>query len=355
MQIDELARTYQTKSDEELLQLASDAEQLTPEAHSVLTGELARRGIDFQEYWDTQTDETGARAESSARDQASALGVGEFLAEVLRLHRNHFWFFFKGIVPAIVLSFIATRIGRNEAREIARHIPRGEQILLRGIEMGLATWSGYLAGWVAFCSSFGAICFGVDQISQGLAPSIADSFVAVLRRLGPFFRLSLLLFLLLMVGAAAGGLLAVGAFWLLNRARIHDTPFVIGIVAWLAYSLLLLGLSRFGLAMPAVILDDFKAAKAMFRSAKLTSGQVLNLAALMAKSLVAGYVAAKAPFWLASYIPATIQLPSWFPWSLTVLSIAGVAVVEPWMFIGFALLYLRNGAQVSSPREAARL
>lgn len=45
MQIQELVDQYQKKTDEELLRLARDREQLTPEASSALTDELARRKI----------------------------------------------------------------------------------------------------------------------------------------------------------------------------------------------------------------------------------------------------------------------------------------------------------------------
>lgn len=45
MQIQELVDQYRKKTDEELLRLARDREQLTPEASSALTDELARRKI----------------------------------------------------------------------------------------------------------------------------------------------------------------------------------------------------------------------------------------------------------------------------------------------------------------------
>jgi len=45
VQIQELVDQYQKKTDEELLRLARDREQLTPEASSALTDELARRKI----------------------------------------------------------------------------------------------------------------------------------------------------------------------------------------------------------------------------------------------------------------------------------------------------------------------
>ncbi len=52
MLIQDIARAYETKTDEELLQLATESEQLTLEAHSALTTELARRRIDSAGCWE---------------------------------------------------------------------------------------------------------------------------------------------------------------------------------------------------------------------------------------------------------------------------------------------------------------
>jgi len=67
--------------------------------------------------------------------------------------------------------------------------------------------------------------------------------------------------------------------------------------------------------------------------------------------LIGGYLAAVAPFWLASWILRDTPLPYGFPWILTVVSMGAVTVVEPTMFIGFALLYLRTSAMPSPPSE----
>jgi len=64
----------------------------------------------------------------------------------------------------------------------------------------------------------------------------------------------------------------------------------------------------------------------------------MMLAVLLGKSLIGGYIAAMWPFWLASFIRFAAPVPSWFPWSLTVMSVISVTVVEPTMFIGFAML-----------------
>jgi hypothetical protein len=109
--------------------------------------------------------------------------------------------------------------------------------------------------------------------------------------------------------------------------------------------------SRFFLAVPAVILDDYRVGQAMFRGDKLTEGKWLTLAALLAKSLIGGYIAGMCPFWLASIIHFSVPPGSWFRWILTIASIIAVTVVEPTMFVGFALLYLKRTAPESAPNK----
>src|SRR6478752_473586 len=45
MQIHDFIRIYEAKTDEELLQIAGDVAQLTPEAQDALQSELSRRGL----------------------------------------------------------------------------------------------------------------------------------------------------------------------------------------------------------------------------------------------------------------------------------------------------------------------
>jgi hypothetical protein len=349
MQIQDLTRSYQTKTDEELLQLAANSEQLTPEAHSVLTSELARRRINVKECLEVDTDECEKAGTGGLSFPSDPSGVGEFVEEVLRVYRNRFWFFIKLVAPAVVAGYIAVRMGQNEGREIARQlfqIPISEIARHRTefVEIWLANSAGYLVSWMALSFSFAAICFAVDEIRAGVTPSVTGSFWAIGHRLGAFLRLSLLLFFLILVAVGAGGLSLTGVFWVLRKVQVHPGRFAISLVTFTLASLALLAISRFGLAIPALVLDDYPVGKAMFRSDELTQGKWLTLAVLLAKSLIGGYVAGMAPFWLVSFIPADARLPSWFPWTLTTASIAGVTVIEPTLFIGFALLYLQAAA-----------
>jgi hypothetical protein len=219
------------------------------------------------------------------------------------------------------------------------------------LEIWLANFSAYLVSWMAFSFSFGAICIAVEETAAGFTTSAWHSLLNVRQRLGPFLRLSLLLFVLALVAEAASGLLGGGVFWVLHQWQVHPSRFLILLVSYLVVGLPLLILSRFALAVPALILDGCRVGQAMFRSDELTRGKWPTLAALLAKSLIGGYVAAMWPFWLASFIRVTAPLPAWFPWILSIASAIGVTVVEPTMFVGFTLLYLKMSARGSAPRK----
>src|ERR1700722_3563597 len=110
MQTQDLAKSYQAKTDEELVLLATNLEQLTPEARSVLTGELTRRRIDVTEYLEAYTAEE--RPNEKERTRGFSLlayppGVGKFVEEVLRVYHRRFWFFIKVIAPAVVLTTVS--------------------------------------------------------------------------------------------------------------------------------------------------------------------------------------------------------------------------------------------------------
>jgi hypothetical protein len=352
MAIHDLAVAYQAKTDEELLHLAENPQQLTPEAHAALKSELAKRRID-----------SAARLNVQEADDQSRLGqqrvrgtlplresesVSEFVSEVLRVYHAHFWLFVRLIGPAVVIGYVAIVGGRHERQEIARHLPRG--FLFVGheteiFEIWVAYFAGFLVSWMAFSVSFGAICSAVGQISEEVVPSPSDCFAKVRERIGPFLRLSALLFFLALVAVAVAILLGTAFLWISHQRRVHLSIFTTQSVSFLCAGFSLLVLSRFGLALPALILENCRIGQAMFRSDELTEGKWLTLAILLAKSLVGGYIAAMLPFWLAVWVWAYVRVPWQF---LTVASIAGVTVVEPFMFIGFALLYVRTAALSSA-------
>jgi hypothetical protein len=356
MPIHDLTIAYQTKTDEELLQLAGNPEQLTPEAHAALKSELAKRRIDSAEHLNVQEEndqsELGQRRIRETIPLRESESVGNFVSEVLRVYHGHFWLFVRLIAPAVVVGYFAVVMGRNEGGEIARRLPRGFGFaghITEILEIWFANFIGFLVSWMAFSFSFGAICSAIGQLSAGVIPSASDCVAEVRKRIGSFLRLSGLLFLLTLVAVAVGGLLLLAVLWILHERQAHPSIFIIELVSFLCVGGALLVLSRFGLAIPALILDNCRVGQAMFRSDELTEGKWLTLATLLAKSLIGGYIAGMFPFWLAGWIWAYVRLPRQ---SLSVISIAGVTVVEPFMFIGFALLYVRMAALPSASGTA---
>src|SRR5690242_20553675 len=105
MRMQDLASVYQAKADEELLQLANNSEQLTPDAQSLLIGELTRRrlngsGMKLGEERHQQPE----RHSLHKKFVSGSIGVGEFVAEVLRFYHSRFWFFIKLIFPAVLVG-----------------------------------------------------------------------------------------------------------------------------------------------------------------------------------------------------------------------------------------------------------
>ena len=219
------------------------------------------------------------------------------------------------------------------------------------LKIGLINYSAWFLSWMAFSSAFGATCIAVEETVAGFTATAERSFLNIRERLGPFLRVSLLLLVLVVLAEGASVLLVTVVFRVLRQGGAHYTGLLISVVSYGLAGVAILVVSRFSLSVPAVILDDCTVWQAMVRSDKLTQGKWFTLAALLAKSLIGGYVAAMCPYWLASFIHPTNPLPSWFPWILIVASMIAVNVVEPPMFVGFALLYLKMSAIDSTPSK----
>lgn len=361
MDFQSLTALYANKTDDELLQLAAELNQLTFDAQNALRGELGRRRLAFEEAL-TPIQPLPPPLVVSDKEQAADtlslnLPVGDFITNVFRFYHRNRWTYMKLMFPAVAVGTAAVLVGRGEAHEIARNLPRGLGMArhpVEIIEMGLATWGGFFVSWIAFCFSFAAISAVFEQVRAGHEVSIKDSLSAIRERLGPLVRVSLLLWASLIVLVVLAGLAMSTVAWVMESHFVRAERFLFFPLFWGAFALVALILSRFGLAIPAVVLDDSPAGRAMFRSDELTEGKWSILAVLLSKSIVGGYIAGMLPFWLVRWIPDSISLPSWFPWVLTGASIAAVTLVEPIMFIGFALLYEKtNCSSLSSPHKSA--
>jgi hypothetical protein len=284
----DIAGVYRSKTDEEILLLATNSSQLTPEAQSALVGEMTRRRLSQPVPPPPLLKQTRKWPDSSASHgrRTDIRKTAEFLQEVWRIYHEHFWLFIKLMIPAVLLSFFAVATARSAGREIAKNLPSGFTLLShRGeiLEIFLVNLAGYFTSWIAFSFSFAAICPAVTQIAQGSTVSIAKSISAVQNRLGPFLWLSGLLFILGLAALGAAGLVDGSIFWFMRRIHYRHGALSVWITTFAAAGLAYLILSRLALSVPAVIVDGYSVSRAIFRSDELTEGKWLALAALLSK------------------------------------------------------------------------
>src|SRR5438034_1345085 len=124
MNLDELTKRYQAKSEEELLRFAADSLHLTPEARAVLRGELAKLGISA-ERWNAPDNASRHDKTETGLKHRVLRSEAKFIEDVWRLYRTRVWVFVTLIAPAISIGALALLISRHEVREILKHFPRG--------------------------------------------------------------------------------------------------------------------------------------------------------------------------------------------------------------------------------------
>lgn len=361
MDFQAFAAAYQTKTDEELLALNSEAEQLTSEARMALNAELSRRRIESVSSVMPETPIPEMRSEHqkpgvTSLPESAQIRTRAFIEETLRLYNNHRWMFIKLIFPAVLIGYVSVMLARYEGRHIyhaalAQGDDRNAVSVL--VEVQVVSLAGWLVSWLASCVCFGAICSAAEHLGDVPDISVATSFSSVRTRLGPLLKLSLLLFGILILLEPTFWPGPNSWFWTtLERLRTLSPALSLALT-YLLPSVGPLIVSRFALSIPAVLLDNYEAGEAIFRSDELTEGKWPILAVLLLKSALGGYLAGMLPYWVIRLLVDIVVLPSWFYWGLAATSIAAVTVVEPIMFIGFALLYVKTSPVLRKPGEIA--
>jgi hypothetical protein len=353
MQIDALTRTYRAKTDEELVQLASESDQLTPEGNTALASELTRRNLVVPHGW---KNDSGRSPEPTLDGPDSSLLArpADFVAAVLRLCKKHFWLFFQFTLPATMVSALFTLLARDQVRDITRYLPRGAGLAQHQweiLQMGLLTYSSFALSWIVFSFSFAAISVVVLEIAKKSEPTIARTMRSVSERKGVILGLSIVLFLGFILVEAAVFAVNLVVIYALHRMNHKPSPFAVQMMSIVAYAIGALILSRLAISVPVVVSEDCSVRQSLFRSDELTQGKWIELASLLFKSIVGGYIAAYLPFWLSGFFLARLSLPSWFSWLLFAFSIVGVSSVDIPMFVGFAALYAKPAIADSKRQE----
>ena len=272
------------------------------------------------------------------------LSIGELFDRAFVLYRRHFWLFV-GItalpgVFALVLTLINTAL-QNPARLEGLDPESAEfQAAMVGM-MGALGGMFVVLGiyFVVYMIALGATTFAVSEVYMGRSASITQVYGRMRGRIGALlwllflvgirlFGLWILTFVVIGMGAAihaiVGGLVAIGA-----------------IVA--ATILTVFMMLRWGVSVPALVLEGLTARRSIRRSIELTSGRLgrVFLLGLCATMVTYGALALfQAPFvGMAMYV----GMDTWTGLALSatggVLGTIATTITSPFLIIGLALIY----------------
>jgi len=338
MQIDDFLREYESKSDEELLRVAHDIDQLTPEARTAIYSELSRRGLKESSALVALAAECRVELPPVVKTLSIRLSsTNEYLVEVTRIYRKHFWLFLIVTVPTVVASSELILYGRNQIQQVKfEALSRTRTIDNHSLYSIYAIFfATYLASWLLTSATYGATASVLGQLKRGEQPGFIRSFVELRSKPWNFLKTSILLFAFMSFGLGLSnflvGLLYIMAFRLMLSGLGWVLSFVLGFGAMLV-------VSRFALAIPAVLLDGCSVQKALFLSDELTGGKWSYLAILLSKSIIGGFVVGL----LAFRVPRLIwnEIPLSGLYFMRGAFLIGLTLVEPFMFIGFSLMYV---------------
>lgn len=271
------------------------------------------------------------------------LSIGELFDRAFVLYRRHFWLFV-GItaVPgvfALVLTLINTAIQNPALQGLDPESAEFEAAMM-GMMLAFAGLMAVLAIYfVVYMIALGATTFAVSEVYLGRTASISQVYGRMKGRIGA------LLWLLFLVGVRIFGLWMLAMVVFGMATAIH--PILGGIVGLgaILVTALLSGfmMLRWGVSVPALVLEGLPARMSLKRSIELTRGRLGRVFLLGLCSTMVTY-GALALFQMPLVgLAMYVGLDTWAGFSLNaagaVLGTVATTLTSPFLIIGLALIY----------------
>jgi hypothetical protein len=284
------------------------------------------------------------------------LSLGELLDRTFTYYRRHFWLFV-GIM-ALPQVFV---VGANLCVTAIETLTGGAQrVEGDGLPTAAALGGaiGFLAGvivmvvayWLLYSMALGATAYAISGVHLGKLPTVRESYRSMK---GQVLRI---IDLLLTVGIRIFGVMALSMVGfvaiILTGAEFRTAPLVAvgGIllaVAGMAASVVLAIwlVLRYGVSVPALVLEKLRAKEAIRRSVFLTKGNLgrvflIGLLMTLVSATVSGLL--QGPFLVATMVVAIHNkgaAPFWLNIPTAIAGGIGQALTGPLLMIGLALLY----------------
>jgi hypothetical protein len=285
------------------------------------------------------------------------LTVSEFLDRTFSIYRHRFLLFVGLMAPQAVLSLIVAMLWGWVAASIQTPGPPELPALIAlVVGAGVGGLIFTIGHWVLYVLGVGATTAAVSDLYGRMTPDVGSSFSAAKRRLGSLLWLTFLMAVRLLgvfaasmiipgiVLGVAGGMSALDAPNTTVVGSLAVVGFVLLMVAMLvAFGIVLFMGLRYGVAIPAVMLEPIGGAEAIRRSIRLTRGLLGRAFLLMICAGIIGWAAAmvlQMPFLIATLVvgPET-RAGFWLNMAGTATGTAGQTITAPIVAIGVVVLY----------------
>jgi hypothetical protein len=277
------------------------------------------------------------------------LGLGELLDRTIAIYRNHFPLFV-GISALPQLVFVTLQLVQFALVRalpfgfpLSRATEPGASRFLSGSKLDVVTWVLILAGWFAYSVAMGATTFAVSEIYLGRPSSVRGAYRMVGSRIWRLTHLACSVLIRTIGCFLAVFLLSIGAVLLLplKSPRVAVLAVFCALAPAVVLSLMLS--LRYGVSIPALLIENLQPRQAIKRSAELTRGRLLGaLLIFVSMALVALTIAAvfQAPPQITLKLLARKGVTPLWLWDLTSL-MAGVGrtLGSPLLTIAFLLFY----------------
>ena len=255
---------------------------------------------------------------------------------------RHFAFFQKLIWPAVLFGAVILQLSMWQSTEIYRTIPHGYGHSSEIFESSAVRFFGFFADFLFYCFAFAGTSVAVREILHGNKPEVETSLNVARAGFKQLLGMATVLFFSMLIAYGLAIFVGFAAQDLVRARSMRSVSLNTAYAAMYATALLAFTvLSRYALAIPALLLDHLSFGTCFKRSDELTDGHMLFLLALICESVIGGYIALSAPFWIWNFGFASHIALTWtIYWILRLIGLAASAAIQPLMFVGFAYLYV---------------
>jgi hypothetical protein len=270
------------------------------------------------------------------------LTLAELLDRSFSTYKRHLWLFV-GImaVPAIVTTLYAVAMQAVDTTMTPDMTP--EQVLFRVVPVMIGVLVFMVVLLVMHTFALGATTIAVAQLYKEQQPTVGESYREARRHSGRLILL--MIWATLRLGGTWIGLVTLTVLLsavLAVASRVAGGVMVfVGLIGGFVFTLYLA--IRYGVSIPAVVLENLPAGKALARSVELTAGHRGRVFLIMLCAAMINYATAallQGPFMLGAFIAG--------PGTPTAIGLAIVGAVlggigsmfsGPIMIIGLAMVY----------------